>query len=329
MKKIILFFCCMLFITGCKRNNENDIINEINKKIENSNNYQMVSTLDIYRNEEKFSYDVVSTYKKDNLFKVQLINKQNQHEQIILKNNNSVYVITPSLNKSFKFQSEWPYNNSQIYLLQPILMDIKNDKNSEFKNIKDGYLITSKANYSTEKDYKKQKIYFDNQKNMVKVEIVNSKDEIKMSLNIISIKYNIDLDKKIFDAENYITYTKDDNTSNGHASYIKDVIYPLYIPEETYLVSQDIVEIENGERVILTFSGESKFTLIQETLDKNNQGNFVYGDPYLILDTVGSITDSSVSWISNDVEYTVISDNIDIDELLTVAQSISVKPIDK
>ena len=40
---------------------------------------------------------------------------------IILRNSEGIYVLTPSLNKSFKFQSEWPYNSSQTYLLQTLL----------------------------------------------------------------------------------------------------------------------------------------------------------------------------------------------------------------
>ena len=32
-------------------------------------------------------------------------------EQIILKNDEGVYVLSPNLNKSFKFQSKRPYNN--------------------------------------------------------------------------------------------------------------------------------------------------------------------------------------------------------------------------
>ena len=329
MKKIIVFFCCMLFITGCKKNSSKDIINEINKKVEKSDNYQIVATLDIYRNEEKFSYDVISTYKKDNFFKVQLTNNQNNHEQIILKNENSVYVLTPSLNKSFKFQSEWPYNNSQIYLLQPILMDIKSDKKSEFKIEKEGYLVTSKVNYLNEKNYKKQKVYINKDKNIKKIEVLDSSNEIKMCMKVISIKYNIDLDNQFFGVEKYVKDKRNNDKLKEKVSSIKDITYPMYVPEKTYLSSQEIVNTENGERVILTFSGNSQFTLIQENLENYNEINYVYGDPYLILDTVGSVTDSSISWISNDVEYTVISDTIEIDELLTVAQSISVKPVGK
>ena len=100
----------------------------MSKKISNSKAYHLSGTLEIYRNEEKYTYNIESSYKKDDYYKVSLTNQNNNHEQIILKNDSGVYVLTPSLNKSFKFQSDWPYNNSQIYLLQPIITDIKNDK---------------------------------------------------------------------------------------------------------------------------------------------------------------------------------------------------------
>ena len=79
-------------------------------------------------NEDSHKYNIDVAYKEEDNFRVSLKNKTNNHEQIILKNSEGVFVLTPSLNKSFKFQSEWPYNNSQSYLLQTLVNDIKNDK---------------------------------------------------------------------------------------------------------------------------------------------------------------------------------------------------------
>ena len=44
-----------------------------------------------------------------------------------------VIVLTPSLNKSFKFQSDWPYNSSQSYILQPLLEDMENEEEQKYK----------------------------------------------------------------------------------------------------------------------------------------------------------------------------------------------------
>ena len=50
-----------------------------------------------------------------------------------------VIVLTPSLNKSFKFESEWPYSNSQVYLLQSLLQDLNNDKALVLEKKDNGY----------------------------------------------------------------------------------------------------------------------------------------------------------------------------------------------
>ena len=345
MKKAIIFLGVILLLSGCGKYDDKDLVNDLDKKINDSNAYHMTGTLEIYRNEEKYTYSVDSSYKKGDLFKVNLVNQNNNHEQIILKNNDGVYVLTPSLNKSFKFKSDCPYNNSQIYLVQPILTDIKNDEKKKFEKTDEGYVITSKVNYSTEKDFKNQKIYIDKDKNITKVEVLDSNDNPKMILTVINIDYKAKFDDNYFSASTYQKEVENEqnnqNTENktneeelkdnnsSTTSKIEDIVYPMYVPIDTQLSGQDVVTTSNGERVILTFSGESAFTVVQETLSNDDSTNYVYGDPYLILDTVGAITDYSVSWISNGVEYSVMSDTMSVDELLSVAQSISVAAISK
>ena len=117
--------------------------------------------------------------------------------------------------------------------------------------------------------------------------------------------------------------------SSATTGNLEEFVYPMYVPVETYLTSQDVIETENGERLILTFSGESNFVFIQETLSNATEEKYIYGEPYLILDTIGSVTDKSVSWFSNGIEYSVISDTLSVDELISVAQSIGVEPVGK
>ena len=94
MKKIFVLVGILLLISGCGKYGKKDLINDISKKVNNSDAYHLAGTLDIYRNEEKYSYDVDSSYMKGDYFKVDLINKNNNHKQIILKNDDGVYVIT-------------------------------------------------------------------------------------------------------------------------------------------------------------------------------------------------------------------------------------------
>ena len=332
MKKILLFVGIIFLLAGCGKYSKEDIINKFSKNIDNSNSYHITGNLEIYRDEELYTYTIDSSYKKEDNFRVSLTNQTNNHEQIILKNKDGVYVITPSLNKSFKFQSDWPYNNSQIYLLQPIIRDLKNDQDKLFEETKEGYTFTIKVKYDNDPKLVKQKIYLDKDLNLTKVEVLDKKDNIKMKLTIQEYDLKAKLDDNIFklNETNEEEKNKQDNTEKTETeAKIEDIVYPMYLPVNTYLSSQDTIPTEAGERVIMTFSGDKPFLLIQETANINNITDFVSGDPYLITDTIGAVTDYSVSWINNGIEYNVVSDTMNIDELISVAQSISSKAIGK
>ena len=62
-----------------------------------------------------------------------MIDKSLNQEQIILKNKEGVFVVTPSLNQVFKFQGEWPMNSPKPYLLQTMMDVLKNDHQTKKK----------------------------------------------------------------------------------------------------------------------------------------------------------------------------------------------------
>ena len=181
MKKIFvgIIITMLLVTTGCGKNTESSVINDLEKKINKASAYKISGDLEIVNNDEVYNYDIEVSYKKDNNYKVILTNKANDHTQIILKNADGVYVLTPALNKSFKFQSDWPYSNSQIYLLKSLVNDIKNTKDIKFEEEKSGYKIVTTVNYpnnsklveqvielNKKRDIKKVKVYENCQKNM-------------------------------------------------------------------------------------------------------------------------------------------------------------------
>ena len=95
---------CLLLV-GCSKTDSNGVIKKYKNILSNNDKYTLTGVMDIVSNEELYHYDVKVDYLKGDYYKASLINKDTNHEQIILKNKDGVYVITPSLNKSFKFQS--------------------------------------------------------------------------------------------------------------------------------------------------------------------------------------------------------------------------------
>ena len=384
MKKKLLFLIMIIgvfAISGCGKNSESDVIKDLTKKINDSKAYYVDGTLEIVNNEDVYTYNVNVSYKEKDNYKVSLVNTVNNHEQIILRNSDGVYVVTPRINKSFKFQSDWPYNNSQVYLLGPLLDDITNDANRTFEKVDDGFKIIVAANYPNNSKLVKQEILLDKSNNIKKVTVFDNNGTAQITMKFNKIDLNSKFNDNYFDLKQIIDIKEDntDNTTNREnnsdenknttdnkvednsttennntnvnenkntnenknedkkssetkqTSSIEDVIYPMYIPANTYLSNKEKVSKDDGERLILTFDGDNPFMLIEETVTYEKEHLIVptYGELEVMASTVAIVNDNSVNWIDNNIEYYVVSDKLSKSELLNIARSISVLPVSK
>ena len=366
-----------LFLTGCGKQNEKTVLKEFQDKVLKSESYYLSGNMELVNNEDVYTYDIAVSYKKDDFYKIELTNVINDHKQVILRNEEGVYIVTPSLNKSFKFQSDWPYNNSQVYLLSSLLDDIVNDENRSFEATDEGYIFTSTVNYPNNDKLVSQKVYFDKDYLPKKVEVIDTDGnvQIKMGFDKIDLRtefndtyfdLNSILDTEGTDEESNNTNTDVDNENNNEnttnntnnntntgnetqepnneanqgtdtegetkeTATLDDIIYPMYLPVNTYLTSQEKVATEDGERLILTFTGDSSFTLVEETVSYSSRPEIIptYGDVELIGNSLAVINDNSANWFDNGIEYYVVSDVMSTDELLQVVRSISVLPVSK
>ena len=395
MKKLFLVVAIIatICLTGCGKVGDKEIKDNFIKEIEGLKAYYMEGTLKLTNNDDNYEYDVEVSYQKDDNYKVSLVNKANDYEQIILKNKEGVYVITPSLNKSFKFQSDWPNNNSQSYLLTSVAKDLKDDSAYKFTQKDKDYVFTTKTNYPNNPKYVKQNIILDKNFNLKKVEVQDEQDvtyiefivksidkkanfnENEFSLEEITKDFEVQEDseknkndqnesqnsttnenyqenetnKNNANNQNNSTTTQDnetnkeleksDNTNETtnnnsqnnesnttETSKVDENVFPLYLPSNTSLSDKKVIETSNGERIIMTFSGDNPFILVQETVKPSKELEIIptYGEPFMLIDTVGSLTDTSYTWTSNGVEYYIVSDQMEQTELLEVAKSINV-----
>ena len=376
LKKIIgLTLAILLLVTGCGEKSGEDVVKSVSDKVSESSSYNLKGNMEIYTNEETFTYSIEVDFLKDNFYKVKMVNQTNNHEQIILRNSDAVYVITPSLNKSFKFQSEWPENSSQAYILASILSDINNDSSKTIEEVDGSYVVKSVVNYPNNPDLAYQKTTMDKDGNLKKNEIYNDKDELKMKVTFTSIDYKASLKEEDFILEQYITEDTEENTDtkeqtntdteentpnnqennnttedksetdcegeackeeeteNGacegdacteETGSIENILYPLYVPSNTYFSSSDKVNTDVGDRIILTFAGDKNFVLVEEAATVAEEFEIipVYGDPLIVNDTIGALGANSLSWTKDNISYYLTGTDLSTEELLTIGESI-------
>ena len=287
-------------------------INKFRDVVIKNDKYTLTGVMDIVSNEEVYHYDVVVDYMKENNYKASLKNKDTNHEQIILKNKSGVYVVTPSLNKSFKFQSEWPSNSSQAYILSSLLKDMENDSNVLFE----------------EKDEElNQTIKFD--KNMIpkEVKVFDKNGTECITFKISNVDFNTKIKEDDFLVENY----SNEEISEETSASIGEVVYPMYLPVGTKFKSEETVKGDNEERVILTFTGDKSFILIEEASvrPKEFEVTTTSGELVFYENVLGTLGESSLNWTMDGKDYYIIGTNLTNEELLKVASSTSVVSLSK
>jgi len=329
MRKIYLIALVVMFLftSGCGKKGEDVVVKDLSKLVKDMNKYQVTGILSITNNDDTYTYNVKASYEKSDKFRVSLINKSNDHEQIILKNETGVYVVTPSLNKSFKFQSEWPYNNSQIYLIQSLLDDIKNDKERTFEQKDNEYIFTTRVNYPNNINLVKQKIWLDDKLNFKKVEIYNQNDVPQMIMEFSNIDMKPTFEDRFYELSSIIENIEIEDKADPSGA-LDDIIYPLYIPVGTVLIDKETIAKDKGERIILTFDGEKPFLLVEETSSIEEEFSIIptFGEPHFLMDTIGALTSNSVTWSTGGIDYYIVSDVMSQLELIEIASSISVIP---
>lgn len=213
--------------------------------------------------------------------------------------------------------------------MHSLLKDVNNDRSLSFEEKDDSYIFTSSVNYPNNRTLINQKIYLDKKLNLKEVHVLNENGvaEIKM--------YFTNIDKNPTFNDDYFTLKKTGESSNkveeNTINSIEDTIFPMFLPENTTLKSQDTITKEDGERIILTFGGEKPFILVEETVSVSDELEIIptMGEPTLLTDTLGALSSDSVSWISKGMQYYITSDNLTQEELLTIAKSISTIPVMK
>ena len=327
MKKLCLMFAVVLtvLLAACGEMSQQDVVDKLTSNLEDAKSYYATGVMEVDNNGQVYQYNVEVAYQKPENYKVTLKNETTNNEQIILKNDEGVFALTPALNKQFKFQSDWPLSSSQVYLYQSLMTDILNDAEVKFESGEENYTFEAKANYHGNRDLVSQKITFDKKSlTPAEVYVVDSEGEPRISMKFSSFNFDEKLADGYFDCQQTMEYSQE-TMGEGVINVLDDELYPAYLPEGTTLVNKQAIDIEEGQRIIMTFSGDQDFTMIQEPVTYNDSVGVesVAGQPVMINGTIGALSENSITWVEGGVECFLVSETLDTEQLVSVAASVS------
>jgi outer membrane lipoprotein-sorting protein len=324
---LLVAMLAILALAGCGEKSQADVVKALDSKMGELQGYKAEAKMTLQTGSEEQVYEVGIWYQQPHYYRVDLKNTQKEQSQMILRNDEGVFVLTPALNKSFRFQSDWPQNSSQAYLYESLVTDILKDKEAKFKATEKHYVFETKTNYKNSKSIPIQEITLNKgDLTPVKVTVMDPDRNPLLKVEFTKVELNASFDEGAFDMQRNMTGAQMGvPTMAGQDEAAPfEVLYPFETVGMKKIGEKEL-DTENGKRIVITYGGEDKsFTLIQERAQVSEAAttSMVSGEPVDLGFTVGALSENSLSWSNNGVEYMVASNDLTQEELLEVARSV-------
>ncbi|HZG86192.1 outer membrane lipoprotein-sorting protein [Paenibacillus sp.] len=313
------------------------VVSDIEKLSGKLESYHAEGTMVLNTGQEPQTYGVVVSFQKPDYYRIALTNETNDITQIVLRNDEGVFVLTPHLNKSFRFKSDWPNNQGQAYLFETLAQSIINDDERQFAAEENAYVFDVLANYQnaslvrqkiwlSKKDYKPQRV------------VVTDADANEMvTVTFNSFEFDRDFEDNWFDMNRNMTsvsiqslpvMAEEGEPAQTVESADVGIIYPGYVPEG--VEERTAKEIKLGERdaVMIRYVGEYDYTLVQSKAAEERMASGSVGT-VIELDlgqTVGVLfgenEQRTLMWTHGGIDYRLSTGNLPYEEMVKVAQSV-------
>ncbi|WP_126425052.1 outer membrane lipoprotein-sorting protein [Brevibacillus marinus] len=335
MKRGALWLAIVLILSvmtaGCfGTKSPEDVIGELSSTLEKMSGYKTNAVLTLQTGSTPQEYDVEVWYQKPANYRVALTSKQRNITQIILRNDEGVFVLTPHLNKSFRFQSGWPENNGPLYLYETLVRSILDDSERKVNIDDKQYVFEVKANYSGNRSLTKQKIWLTEDFKPTHAEIMDGNMNTMVEISFADFVFNPQFDEDAFDKDRNMqtalmalpTFAQGNKEEPPTGSF--GVIHPTYVPQGVKLAAVEPVERGEDYSVVLQYEGAYQYKLL-EARPTATTVSYDVGMPVNLGFTIGVLTGTAdqqrmLTWELDGVEFTLVG-NLPEDEMVKIANS--------
>jgi outer membrane lipoprotein-sorting protein len=325
----LLVVVIAIVLAACGAPSKDNVTKKLSDKWNDSKGYELQATMEIKTGSEPRLYDVDVWHTKPDFYRVHVTQSGKDESQMIVRNEDGVFVVTPSLGKTYKFQSDWPAQNSQAYLIGALSEDITADKNATMTEEDDAFVFETETRNNHRKVLPTQKIYI-NKKTWLPIYVSildeNKEEQIRITFNKITLGTARDAKEYAVELNNEESKPAEDEADDEAA---KEEGFETYYPTVNWqgvtLELEEAIKTENGTRSFMTFGGDKEFTIVQERVQRPDHKLpvSIEGGPVDLGFAVAAITDKSIRWESDGISFFIASETLTKDEMIDVALSMS------
>ena len=346
-------------LSGCGSKDATSIVKDLDKVMSKMESYQGRGTMTLYTGQQPLNYQVEVWYQKPNYYRISLTNEKRDITQIVLRNDEGVFVLTPSLNKSYRFKSDWPDNQGQVYLYQTLVQSIQADNSRQFARDKDTYVFDVMAGNYLNRAFARQKIWLARDNYAPRhVEVTDTNNNKMVEVKFDSFEFDKKFEDGAFDMARNMgkapdaQQPKDDAAKDSGASSadteadsedpdaaadegeadqsetMPSVMMvepdPESLPAGVYLLDQSEVRLVDSMGVLLRYTGTYDFSIL-EMVPKDEAVSSSSGTMIDLGFTIGMLSGDeakTLTWSYDGIEYRMTTVDLPQDDMIRVAQSM-------
>lgn len=327
----------MLVLVSCGRaKGVADAVSDVERIVKQLESYHAEGTMVLNTGQQPQQYGVVVSFQKPDFYRIALTNETKDITQIVLRNEEGVFVLTPHLQKSFRFQSDWPKNQGQAYLYETLAQSILSDDQRQFAIEDKAYVFDVLANYQNA-SLVRQKIWLNKDSMAPQRVLITDADEHEMvTVTFQNFEFNKKFDAEWFNMQRNMTslsiqsipFMNDEEEMQAEGGDRQEgIIYPAYEPAGISRSQPKAIKMGERDAIMLRYAGAYHYTLVQakaleERMVVSSMGTVVDID---LGETVGVLIGEeqrTLLWTAEGVDYRLSSGDLPYEEMVRVARSV-------
>jgi len=308
-------------VAGCGAPTAKSMTSKLQSEVKSldSQNYKSTAMMTVQMDNTSQTYYVETLYEAPNTYRISLGDGNKNINQIIVSNANGMFIVSPALQKVFRFNGSWAQNQGHIYLYDQILQQIMSSK--DVSVAKSGNNLSFTMPMTSTSDVVKQERVDLNASTLDPTQVVLYDKDKKavVSIQFTSFQTGVKFQSSEFDPHQLAAVgntAKATLANSGSIGYIE--------PNITFNGKLSVLQPEESDATMLRYQGDKGFTLEEWRPNPGVDGIVnaqlvdMYGVPALYF---GGTNAQQMVWVNNGVEFALTSRDLSMDEMQQVAMS--------
>jgi outer membrane lipoprotein-sorting protein len=310
-----------LTLVGCGKQDQETVLKDLTDLKTHLKSYESKATMTVTANNSQQKYFIETWYQAPHYYRIALGNDQNQITQVIVRNDDGIFVVSPQLKKSFRFKGDWAENQGHVYLYHAAIDRVLQAQDKKFSAENGSVSFTMKMEpenplVSTQRVTLKENGYEPQQ-----IALLDKDNKAIVSVDFDSFKTGVEFKKDAFTPESAMAMAPSGTKPVLAGAKDFGVIEPRYVPSGAKLLEPQ----ETQSSVMLRFAGKDPFTIIEQrpkAVDSNLYNGQVvdlWGSTAVLTGNEGDTR--TLQWFHDGVEFS-LTGKMTSGEMIKVAQSM-------